>query len=168
MVRLKTRMISRILLALALVLTGCSTFTPAELAQIRQRNLRPELLAKMEHRRSLAPDDLIELKRAGVRDEQVVKHLNDVGVDYVATREDATLLRKARVSAWVIDSLLRRRSGSQDGRATILTATRAGITAIRGGRRSTATGRLATDMATAFRVVEDTTDTAGTAGHHRR
>ena len=100
-------MISRILLALALVLAGCSTFTDAELAQIRQRGLRPELLAKLERRRALEPEDLIELKRAGVADEQVVKHLNDVGVSYVATRGDVMRLRKARVSARVIDSLLR-------------------------------------------------------------
>jgi len=99
-------MISRILLALALALTGCSTFNDAELAQIRQRNLHPELLAKMESRRALDPQDLIDLKRAGVRDELVVKHLEDVGVNYVATREDVARLRKARVSARVIDSML--------------------------------------------------------------
>ena len=100
-------MISRILLALALVLAGCSTFTDAELAQIRQRGLRPELLAKMERRRPLEPEEVIELKRAGVADEQIEKHLNDVGVNYVATREDAVRLRRAHVSAHVIDSLLR-------------------------------------------------------------
>ena len=100
-------MIPRILLALALVLTGCSTFTDAELAQIRQHNLRPELLAKLERRRTLEPEDLIELKRAGISDAQVEKQLNDVGVNYIATREDAVRLRKAGVSARVIDSLLR-------------------------------------------------------------
>ena len=100
-------MASRLLLALALVLTGCSTFTDAELAQIRQRGLRPELLAKLEHRRALDPDDLITLKRAGVADEQVVKHLEDVGVNYVATRNDVVRLRKAGVRARVIDELLR-------------------------------------------------------------
>ena len=100
-------MISRILLALALMLAGCATFTDAELARIRQRGLRPELLAKMEHRRALEPEDLIELKRAGIPDEQIEKHLNDVGVNYIATREDAVRLRKARVSAHVIDTLLR-------------------------------------------------------------
>lgn len=104
---IKSRMISRILLALALVLAGCSTFTDAELAQIRQRGLRPELFAKMEHRRSLDPEDLIELRRAGVPDEQVEKQLNDVGVNYVATSDDAVRLRKARVGARIIDALLR-------------------------------------------------------------
>ena len=100
-------MASRLLLALVLVLAGCSTFTDAELAQIRQRGLRPELLAKLEHRRALEPDDLIELKRAGVADAQVVKHLDDVGVNYVATRNDVVRLRKAGVRARVIDELLR-------------------------------------------------------------
>ena len=100
-------MASRILLALALLVAGCSTFTESELAQIRQTGLRPELLYKMEHRRVLSPEDLIELKRAGVRDSQVVKQLNDAGVDYVASRPDVSKLRKAGVSAWVIDALLR-------------------------------------------------------------
>ena len=107
MVRLTRAMISRILLALTLVLTGCSTFTDAELAQIRQRDLRPELLAKMERRRALEPEEVIELKRAGVSDEHIEKHLNDVGVNYILTREDAVRLRKARVSAHLIDTLLR-------------------------------------------------------------
>ena len=100
-------MISRILLALALVLTGCSTFTDAELAQIRQHDLRPELLAKLERRRTLEPEEVIELRRAGIPDAQVEKQLNDVGVNYIATREDAVRLRKAGVSARVIDALLR-------------------------------------------------------------
>lgn len=99
-------MLSRILLALALVFAGCSTFTPAELAQIRQRGVRPEVLAKLEHRGSLDPEDIIELKRAGVSDEQVVRHLENTGVNYVVTRSDAVRLRKARVSPRVIDSLL--------------------------------------------------------------
>jgi hypothetical protein len=100
-------MISRILLALALVLAGCSTFNETELAQIRQRGLHPELLAKMESRRALDPQDVIDLRRAGVRDELVVKQLNDVGVNYLVTRQDAARLRKARVSARVIEAMLR-------------------------------------------------------------
>ena len=100
-------MLSRLLLALALCLAGCATFTDAELAQIRQRGLRPELLAKLEHRRALDPGDIIELKRAGVPDEQVVRHLENVGVNYVITRSDTVQLRKARVSPRVIDSLLK-------------------------------------------------------------
>ena len=99
-------MLSRILLALALCLAGCATFTDAELAQIRQRGLRPELLSKLEHRGSLNPDEIIELKRAGLPDEQVVRHLEKVGVNYVVTRSDISQLRKARVSQRVIDSLL--------------------------------------------------------------
>ena len=99
-------MLSRLFLALALVLAGCATFTPAELAQIRQRGLRPELLAKLEHRGVLDPGDIIELKRAGVPDGQVVRHLENAGVNYVVTRSDTVRLRKARVSARVIDSLL--------------------------------------------------------------
>lgn len=100
-------MISRILLALALMLAGCATFTDAELAQIRQRGLRPELLYKMEHRRALQPEDLVELRRAGVSDRLVEKHLAEVGVTYIATREDAVMMRNRGVSARVIDAVLR-------------------------------------------------------------
>ena len=99
-------MLSRLLLALALALAGCATFTDAELAQIRQRGLRPEVLSKLEHRGFLDTDDLIELRRTGVPDEQVVRHLENAGVNYVATRSDAARLRKARVSQRVIDSFL--------------------------------------------------------------
>ena len=99
-------MLSRILLALALCLAGCATFTDAELAQIRQRGLRPELLSKLEHRGPLNPDEIVELKRAGLPDEQVVRHLEKVGVNYVVTRSDISQLRKARVSQRVIDSVL--------------------------------------------------------------
>ena len=99
-------MTSRILLALALVLAGCSTFNDTELAQIRQRGLRPELLGKLEHRRALEPDDLIELRRAGVADELVVRHLEDVGIDYLVPRSDAARLRAARVNPRVLDALL--------------------------------------------------------------
>ena len=99
-------MFSRILLALVLVFAGCSTFTPAELAQIRQRGVRPEILNKLEHRRALEPGDIVALKRAGVPDEQVVRHLEDAGVNYVATRSDAVRLRSARVSPRVIDAFL--------------------------------------------------------------
>ena len=98
-------MLSRFFLALALALAGCATFTDAELAQIRQRGLRPELLSKLEHRGFLDTDDIIELKRAGMPDEQVVRHLENAGVNSVVTRSDAVRLRKARVSARVIDSL---------------------------------------------------------------
>ena len=100
-------MMSRILLALALVLAGCSTFNETELAQIRQRGLRPELLEKLEHRRALEPGDLIELRRAGVADELVVRHLEDVGIDYLVARSDAARLRSARVSPRVLDAQLR-------------------------------------------------------------
>ena len=99
-------MTSRILLALALVLAGCSTFNKTELAQIRQRGLRPELLGKLEHRRALEPDDLIELRRARVDDELVVRQLEDVGINYLVPRSDAARLRAAHVSPRVLDALI--------------------------------------------------------------
>ena len=100
-------MTSRILLALALVLAGCSTFNESELAQIRQRGLRPELLGKLEHRRSLEPEDLIELKRARVAEPLVIRHLEDVGVNYILPRSDAARLRSAHVSPRVLDAVIR-------------------------------------------------------------
>lgn len=95
------------LLAAAVLLAGCATFTESEVAHFRQRGIPPDLLSKLTHRRSLLPEELIELKRAGVTDEQLLRHLDRAGVGYLVTRSDVLRLRKAGISARVIDALLR-------------------------------------------------------------
>jgi hypothetical protein len=54
----------------------------------------------------LLPDDLIALRRLRVPDSLVIRHLDDVGVDYVITRADVLRLRKAEVRPGVIEALL--------------------------------------------------------------
>lgn len=95
-----------LLLLLVLGFVGCATFKETEIAQFRQLGVSPALIAKLEHRRPLLPDDLVDLKRAHVRDDFVVRHVDRVGVNYIATREDIVMLRKAGVGSGVIDALL--------------------------------------------------------------
>jgi hypothetical protein len=97
--------IALVAIALALALGGCATFNTAELAQLRQLRIRPDLMDKLEHKRPLEPEEIIELKRAGMSDELIVKHLNDVGVDYILTRPDIEKLRAARISPRVMQAL---------------------------------------------------------------
>jgi hypothetical protein len=93
-------------LALACAMAGCATYSDAELAQIRAHGLRPALVGALEHRDPLLPDALIELKRAGMSDEQIIRHLDKAGVDYVVTRDDVLRLRRAGLRPAVIDALL--------------------------------------------------------------
>ena len=91
---------------LILILGGCATYNENEIAQFHHLGVPPALLAKLEHRRALFPDDLIALRRLRVPDPLVIRHLNDVGVDYVITRADVSRLRKAEVRPGVIEALL--------------------------------------------------------------
>ena len=91
---------------LLLILGGCAVYDQNEIAQFRRLGVPPALLAKLEHRRALLPDDLIALRRLRVPDNLVIRHLNEVGVDYVLTRADVLRLRKADVRPRVIEALL--------------------------------------------------------------
>jgi len=90
----------------ALGFTGCATFTPAELGQIRQRGVSPTVVNKMEDGRVLHPGDVIELTRRGVPDRFIIRQLDDAGVDYVLNRNDFRRLQDARVSRPVIEALV--------------------------------------------------------------
>jgi len=97
---------SFLLLILVLFVAGCATYNESELAQIRHRGVPPPLLEKLEHRRSLFPEDLITLHRLRVPDQLVIRHLDKVGIDYVITRTDVARLRKAEVRPAVIGALV--------------------------------------------------------------
>jgi len=90
----------------AIGFTGCATFTPAELGQIRQRGVAPAVVNKMEDGRVLHPGDVIELTRRGVPDNFIIRQIDDAGVDYVLNRSDMKLLQNARVSRAVVDALI--------------------------------------------------------------
>lgn len=93
-------------LLLAVGFTGCATFTPAELGQIRQRGVSPAVVNKMEDGRVLHPGDVIELTRRGVPDNFIIREIEDAGVDYVLNRDDLKRLKDARVSRAVVGALL--------------------------------------------------------------
>ena len=96
-----------LILLLALALVGCATFKKADLAEIRGLGVPPALVAKLEHRRPLTPEDCIVLKRARVGDELVVRQLDRVGIDYLLTRPDILRLRHAGVAPSILAALVR-------------------------------------------------------------
>ncbi|MDR3404425.1 MAG: hypothetical protein P4L99_18135 [Chthoniobacter sp.] len=98
----------RPILASALLLaglSGCATFTDAELGQIRQRGVSSAVVGKMQEGRVLSPGDVIELTRRGVSDNFIIRQIEDAGVDYVLNRDDIKRLQAAHVSRPVMDAL---------------------------------------------------------------
>jgi len=96
-----------ILASLLLVagLSGCATFTDAELGQIRQRGVSSAVVGKMQNGRVLSPGDVIELTRRGVSDNFIIRQIDDAGVDYILNRDDVKRLQAAHVSRPVMDAL---------------------------------------------------------------
>lgn len=92
-------------LALATCFTGCATFTPQEMSQIRQHGVSPRVAGKMQDGLVLTPGDVIELTRRGVPDDFIIRQIDDAGVDYVLNRDDVKRLKAARVSRPVMDAL---------------------------------------------------------------
>jgi hypothetical protein len=92
--------------ALAIGFTGCATFTPAEMNQIRQHGVSPAVVNKMEDGRVLRPNDVIELTRRGVPDHLIIRQIEDAGVDYLLDRGDVRRLQEARVSRRVLDAMI--------------------------------------------------------------
>ena len=86
-------------------LSGCATFTDAELGQIRQHGVAPAVLGKMENGHELTPSDVIELTRRGVPDSFIIRQIDDAGVEYVLNRNDIMKLQSAHVNRPVIDAL---------------------------------------------------------------
>lgn len=101
-----TGMNRAILCMIACLFAGCATFNESELAYLRGRNLPPSVLAKLERGGFLTPPDIITLTNRGVPDRFIVRHLEDNGVNYLVNRSDVTRMRKAGVSALVIDVLI--------------------------------------------------------------
>ena len=76
-------------------------------AAVRSAGVSPRTLRKLEHRGVLTPDNIIELRNRRVDDELVVHHLDTVGVDYIAQKDDIKSLRSAGVRQPVIAALTR-------------------------------------------------------------
>jgi hypothetical protein len=93
-------------IVLAAAFTGCATFTPNELGQIRQHGVDPVVVHKFEQGQILTPADVIELTRHRVADDLIIRQIQDASVDYVLTRNDLRQLSAARVSREVVDALI--------------------------------------------------------------
>lgn len=93
------------LLSLAL-LAGCATHDTQTIARVRASGVSERTVAKLERGGPLTPENIIELKKRGVPDEVVLRQLDEVGVNYVATPAEKKQLRAAGVSADVVDALV--------------------------------------------------------------
>ena len=96
-----------VLLLAVTLFSGCATHSPEEIAAVRAAGVSNRTVAKLEHEGILAPEDLIELRRRGVNDGIAIRHLDDVGVDYVVQRNDLRQLRRAGVRPAVVQELVR-------------------------------------------------------------
>lgn len=94
-----------LLVLAAASLAGCSTHPRQTIASARAAGVSDGTIAKLDHHGILVPNDLIELKRRGVPDSVPIRHLDKVGVDYVAQRDDFRHLRAAGVRPAVRDAL---------------------------------------------------------------
>lgn len=101
------RLLSTLALGVALLCGGCATFTPAELDQISRRGVSSNVVGKLDRGRMLSPGEVIELTRRGVSEGLILRHLEDTGIDYVLSKGDVTRMRRAGVSALVIDVMVR-------------------------------------------------------------
>jgi hypothetical protein len=97
---------SFVLLLTILLLAACATFDRREMALIQQSGVSPAVVHKIERGDPLTPSDLVELTQHGVPNSFLSRYLNDQGVDYLVTRADVSRMRRAGVSAAVIDALL--------------------------------------------------------------
>ncbi len=93
------------LLAAAL-LCGCATHDQRTIAAVRAAGVSGRIVAKLEDHGSLAPGDLVELKRRGVSDAVPIRQLDVDGVDYIVQRDEIVMLRKAKVRTAVTDALI--------------------------------------------------------------
>jgi len=94
-------------LTAALVLTGCATQTKEQLATVRAAKVSPVVLEKLEHRGSLTPADLIELRRRRVDDSVALRQLDGAGVDYLLDKTEVKRMKAAGVSDAVIEAAIR-------------------------------------------------------------
>jgi hypothetical protein len=95
-----------LLALLAVVLAGCATLPPEDLAAIRQRGVPAPVIAKIQRGKPLTPPEIIGLSRRGVPDYTIKRCIRAGGVDYLVTKYDVIRMRRDRVSAEVIDTLL--------------------------------------------------------------
>src|SRR5215207_2628841 len=94
------------LLSSLLLFAGCATHSDEQIAAVRAAGVSPYTVSKLQHDRVILPEDIIELRRHRVPDAVPVRHLREVGVDYVPQRNDLRRMRSADVHPVVIDEVI--------------------------------------------------------------
>ncbi len=95
-----------ILLAVTVILSSCASLTREEIALVQSRGVPAPVVSKLQHDDPLTPRDLIILSQRGTPDALIIRALEGAGVDYLVNQADVVRLRRAGVSARVIDVLL--------------------------------------------------------------
>lgn len=97
----------RILLAvLTAVLAGCATFSNAEVQNMEQRGLPPQIVAKLRQGDPFTPAEIVMLHRRGVEESFLFEHLQDAGVNYLVSPHDIKKMRRAGISPRLTHKLL--------------------------------------------------------------
>ena len=94
-------------LSAAALLSGCSIHTKQQLTAVRASGVPESTVRHLAENTPLTPSDLIDMKRRNVSDDVPIFHLERIGVDYEARKEDIARLRAAKVSDRVVDALHR-------------------------------------------------------------
>ena len=94
-------------LFVATLVSGCSIHSKQQLASVRAAGVPDETLLHLRENTPLTPTDLIDMKKRGVDDSIAILHMERVGVDYEAHKDDVARLRAAGVSDRVRDAFMR-------------------------------------------------------------
>ena len=94
------------LLSAVLLLAGCATHSDGQIAAVRAAGVSPRTVDRLADDRVIYPEDIIELRRHRVSDAVPIRHLREVGVDYVPQRNDLRRMRSANVHPDVIDETI--------------------------------------------------------------
>jgi hypothetical protein len=95
-----------IALVLTALLTGCATLSEKDRRVLQQQNVPAPLYARMLRHQPLALGEIVELSRKNVPPNTIVRYIDTTLAEYQLKTEDVVQLRRAGVSAEVIDYLL--------------------------------------------------------------
>ncbi len=93
-------------LATTMLLAGCANFSATQLAEVRQYNVPPVIVEKIQEEQVLSLQEVIELTRRGVPERLIIRQIDGTGLDYTISKDDVARLRKASVTPAVIDVLI--------------------------------------------------------------
>lgn len=91
----------------AAFISGCSIHSKQQLASVRAAGVPDETLLHLRENTPLTPTDLIDMRKRRVDDSVAILHMDRVGVDYEAHKDDVARLRAAGVSDRVRDAFMR-------------------------------------------------------------